>query len=86
MVCNNYQKNNLMSVLFRPQFQGRKWLRQFYGHLGFWVLILQELSMPTNSHFRGGGYFVFFLGGEERGAVFFVYGRGEFSEIVPNAS
>ena len=62
-VCPNF-RNSLMCVIFRPQFWGWKWLRQFYGRLAFWGFCCWKT--PPHAHkcfrFRGVG-FLFFRGG-----------------------
>ena len=80
----NTQKNPRVRKNFCPQFWGRKWLRQFYGHLEICVLSAGNRHVHKIQRFRGGGgYFGFFFGeGECR---FYFYGREDFSEI-PSAA
>ena len=59
------QKVNLCALLFRkivvsvktfgPQFWGRKWLRQFYGHLEKCVSFRRKTPCHKIPRFRGGG-------------------------------
>ena len=58
-----------MSVKFLcPQFWGRKWLRQFYGHLEKCVLSAGKAPVHKISRFRGGGVFRV-LSGPEKGVI-----------------
>ena len=51
--------------IFRPQFQGRKWLRQFYGCQGFWFLLQANLRAHIIPRFSGRGVLGFWKGGGE---------------------
>ena len=56
-------EKSLMSVTFRPQFEGRSWLREFYGRLGFVGSFCRKTLHAHNiPHF--GGVLGFLLGGE----------------------
>ena len=39
------QNNPCVRKIFRPQFWGRKWVRQFYGHLEFLLSFCRKTSM-----------------------------------------
>ena len=58
-------KERLMSVIFRPQFWGRKWSRQFYGRLGFFGSFCWKTPMPTK-------FWAFLEGGVEVPIEFFM--------------
>ena len=62
-----------------PQFWGRKWLHQFYGHLEKCVLSAGK-TLPIKFLVLGGGYFGFFLGGG--GADLIFMGAGIFKPLV----
>ena len=67
------QRKSLMPLIFRPQFWGRKWLRQFYGRLAFFGSFCRNTPMPIKFLFLGGGGGVLgFL------CQFYFYGRGDF--------
>ena len=72
----NSQKNPRVRKIWCPQFWGRKWLRQFYGHLEN-AFFLQEKPMSIKFLILGGGgYFGFWGGGG--GADFIFMGAGIF--------
>ena len=64
--------------MFCPQFWGRKWLHQFYGHLEKMPSFCRKTSMSIKFLvFGGGGNFGFFLGGG--GSADFIFmGAGIF--------
>ena len=66
----------LVSVNSRPQFWGRKWLRQFYGRLEKCVLSAGKIHAHKIPCFRGGGIWGF--GGE--GSADFILWAGGFSD------
>ena len=76
----NVQKNPRVCKIFRPQFWGRKWLRQFYGRLEN-AFFLQENHVHDILRFRG-AVIVGFGRGEKR--RFYFHGRGDFSVNVPH--
>ena len=75
---NSSEKSSCPSN-FCPQFWGRKWLRQFYGH----VEKLRSFCRKTHVHkflvLGGGGILGFFWGGGK--CRFYFYGREDFSEF-----
>ena len=54
-------------------------MRQFYGRAEKCVLSAGKIHVHKIPRFRGGVFWVFFLGGECR---FYFYGRVDFSEIL----
>ena len=64
---------------FCPQFWGRKWLRQFHGHLEKCALSAGKPHAHKFLVFGGGGILGFFLGGGK--CRFYFYGRKDFSEF-----
>ena len=64
---------------FRPQFWGRKWLRQFYGRLAFFGSFCWKTPVPIKILLLGGGGFGFLRRGEWK-CQFHFYGREDFSD------
>ena len=73
--------------ILRPQFQGREWLRQVYGRLGFFPFFCWETSMPMKFLVLGaGGLFGFFggVGGGGWSANSIFMGVGIFLNFTNN--
>ena len=71
---------SLMSVIFRPQFWGRKWLCQVYGRLGlFWFFLQKKTMFIKFLVLGGGGVWGFWKGGlEVQGPILFLWARRFF--------
>ena len=80
LLLNIFQKNPRVQKNSCPRFWGRKWLRQFYGHLEKCVLCAGK---PMSIKFRvlgvGGVFWVWGGGGGK--CRFYFYGREDFSEF-----
>ena len=69
----------LVSIkVFCSQFRGRKWRRQFYGHLEKLRPFCRKSHVHKIPRFRGGGYFGFFGGGGGGVPILFLWARGFF--------
>ena len=69
------QKNPRVRKIFCPQFRGRKWLRQFYGHLEKCVLSAGKALSIKFRVLGGGGVFWVFGGGGGECRFFFMGAR-----------
>ena len=65
------REKNLMFVIFRPRFWGWKWLRQFYGRLGFFGSFCWK---KPHAH-KGGGFLGFLERGGSANFIFMRTGR-----------
>ena len=72
---HKFQKNPHIRKMFCPQFWGRKWLRQFYGHLEQNAFFMQEKPMSIKFLLLGGGGGFWGGGGVP---ILFLWARGFF--------
>ena len=70
--------SSFLSNISCPQFWGRKWLRQFYGHLeNMPSFCRRNLRVHKIPRFRG-GYLGVFRGGGVKVPILFLWARGFF--------
>ena len=67
---DNSEKSWCPCKIYCLQFRRRKWLRQFHARLEKCVLSAGETHAHKIPRLRGGGYFVFFLGGGSADFIF----------------